>query len=153
MIPMKTFLIDGNNVIGKDSRLKKVQQKDKQASREKLVNLVDNYFHDKNQKVFIHFDGFKSSPINSTKAGIIYSDSKTADDTIKRHIEQLANKKNTVVITSDSNLTQFAKVCHCGHISSEEFLKLISRTTTDDEQKKIDEMNDINLFKKIFEAE
>lgn len=150
---MKIFLIDGNNVIGKDSRLKKIQQKDKQTSREKLVNLVDNYFYNKNQKVFIHFDGFKSSPINSTKAGIIFSDSKSADDTIKKQIEQTSNKKNIIVVTSDSNLKEFAKVCRSDHISSEDFLKLISRNHSDDEQKKIDEMNDINLFKKIFNAE
>ncbi len=84
---MKHYIIDGNNLIGKINSIHKMQQKDKQQSREKLAFMIDNYFHDKNAKVTIHFDGFKNLPIKLNQAKIIYSDSKSADDKIKNQIE------------------------------------------------------------------
>ena len=131
-----------------------VQKKDKQASREQLVFMIDNYFHDKNQDVYIHLDGFKSTPINTSKSRLVYSNSKTADETIKRQIEQTPNKKNIVVVTSDNNLKQFAQVCRCDVILCEEFINLLqSGSDNDEEAKRIDEMNNQNEFKKLFGAE
>jgi predicted RNA-binding protein with PIN domain len=54
---MKQYIIDGNNLIGKIPSLNILQKKDKQGSREKLAFMVDNYFSQKNAKVFLHFDG------------------------------------------------------------------------------------------------
>lgn len=150
---MKTYIIDGNNLIGKKKQLKNLQKKDKQSSREQLVFMIDNFFHNKNNKIYIHLDGFKSSPINSNKSSLVYSDSRTADETIKRQIEQTGNKKNIVVVTSDSNLREFAKVCRCEVMLSEEFLKLLqSGNQNDDEKKRIDEINNNDEFKKLFDA-
>jgi hypothetical protein len=41
---MISFIIDGNNLIGKIKSLMDLQKKDKQASREKLVLILDRYF-------------------------------------------------------------------------------------------------------------
>ena len=151
---MKTYIIDGNNLIGKTKHLMLLQNKDKQSSREQLVFMIDNYFHNKNQDVYIHLDGFKSTAINPSKSRLIYSNSKTADETIKRQIEQTVNKKNIVVVTSDNNLREFAKVCRSDVMLSEEFLKLIeSGNQNDDEAKRINEMNNNDEFKKLFGAD
>ena len=52
---MKTYMIDGNNLIGKIKFLNQLQLKEKQSSREKLVFIVDNFFTGKNIKVLLFF--------------------------------------------------------------------------------------------------
>jgi len=151
---MNHYIIDGNNVIGKIASLKKLQQKDKQGSREKLVFMIDNFLHDKKVKCTIHFDGFEQVPIKANQCKVIYSNNKTADDKIKIQIEQTKNRKNLTVVTSDNNLKEFARVCSCEVLKSEDFGKMIRHRSANDEQKIIDEMkNNIDEFKKLFGAE
>lgn len=148
---MKHYIIDGNNLIGKINFLHKIQQKDKQRSREKIAFMIDNYFHDKNAKVTIHFDGFKNIPIKLNNAKIVYSDSESADDKIKNQIELANNRKNLVVITSDNNIQEFARVCSCLIIKSEEFAKTIRSKKQDDEKDIIEKMeNDIEEWRELF---
>ena len=149
---MKHYIIDGNNLIGKINFLHKLQQKDKQHSREKLAFMIDNYFHDKKAKVTIHFDGFKNFPITLNNAKIVYSDSKSADDKIKSQIELANNRKNLVVITSDNNIQEFARVCSCSIIRSEEFAKTIQTENQDDEKDIIEKMNNnLDEWEKLFD--
>ena len=44
---MKTYIIDGNNLIGKVKSLQNLQQKLKDQSRKNLVKILDKYFSDK----------------------------------------------------------------------------------------------------------
>ncbi|MCH7965248.1 MAG: NYN domain-containing protein [Bacteroidetes bacterium] len=148
---MNHYIIDGNNLIGKINFLHKIQQKDKQHSREKLAFMIDNYFHEKKAKVTIHFDGFKNLPIKLNQAKIIYSDSKSADDMIKNQIELANNRKNLVVITSDNNIQEFARVCSCLIIKSEEFARTILSKKQDDEKDIIEKMkNDVEEWRELF---
>ncbi|MFB3057873.1 MAG: NYN domain-containing protein [Ignavibacteriaceae bacterium] len=148
---MKHYIIDGNNLIGKINFLHKMQQKDKQHSREKLAFMIDNYFHDKIVKITIHFDGFKNLPIKLNNAKIVYSDSESADDKIKNQIVLANNRKNLVVITSDNNIQEFARVCSCLIIKSEEFAKTIRSKKQDDEKDIIEKMeNDIEEWSELF---
>lgn len=148
---MKHYIIDGNNLIGKISSLKRVNQKDKQLSREKLVFMIDNYLHGKKVKCTIHFDGFEQMPIKVNHCKIIYSNNKPADDRIKYQIEQTVNRKNLIVVTSDNNIREFAKVCLCDVLKSEEFAIQIRSNKIDNEKKIIDNMkNDVDEFKKLF---
>ena len=74
-----------------------------------------------------------------------------ADEMIKKEIEKSKNPKNLVVITSDTNLKDFARKCSCTIISSEEFLKLFnSSTSSEEESKRIQELENPNEFKKLF---
>ena len=83
---MKTFLIDGNNLIGKIRNLFLLQKKDKQASREKLVQLLNTFFASGKNKVVLFFDGFENTPLLLTKGKVIYSNTKSADLLIKKYI-------------------------------------------------------------------
>ena len=149
---MKHYIIDGNNLIGKINFLHKMQQKDKQHSREKLAFMIDNYFHDKKVKVTIHFDGFENFPIKLNNAKIVYSDSKSADDKIKNQIELAENRKNLVVITSDNNIQEFARVCSCLIIKAEEFARTIQGKIQNDEKDIIEKMNNnLDEWKKLFD--
>ena len=151
---MKQYIINGNNLIGKINFLHKMQQKNKQRSREKLAFMIDNYFHEKNAKVTIHFDGFKNLPIKLNQAKIVYSDSKSADDMIKNQIELANNRKNLVVITSDNNIQEFARVCSCLIIKCEEFAKTIQSKKQDDEKDIIEKMNNnFNEWEKLFDRD
>ncbi|MCG6913710.1 NYN domain-containing protein [bacterium BMS3Abin03] len=151
---MNHYIIDGNNVIGKIASLKKLQQKDKQGSREKLVFMIDNFLHDKKVKCTIHFDGFEQVPIKANQCQVIYSNNKTADDKIKIQIEQTKNRKKLTVVTSDNNLKEFARVCSCEVLKSEDFGMMIRNPRTNDEQKIIDEMQkNVNEFRKLFGAD
>lgn len=131
-----------------------LQKKDKQASREKLVYMLDRYFTNKKANVTLHFDGHPNSKINSSKMKIVYSENQTADDKIKKLISQSKSPRNLIVITSDLNLAQFAKVCSCTVISSDHFAAEINKYIGNlDEQSKIDSMNNIDEFKKLFGAD
>lgn len=151
---MLIYIIDGNNLIGKIPSLMKIQNADKQLSREKLVHFVDRYFADKKSNVTIHFDGHPNTKINSLKCKIIYSENQTADDKIKKQISQSKSPRNIVVITSDSNLSQFARKCSCTIISSDNFAADITdQNKNQNEQSIIDSMNNIDEFKKLFGAD
>jgi predicted RNA-binding protein with PIN domain len=146
-----TYIIDGNNLIGKISSLMNLQKKDKQASREKLVYILDRYFVQKKANVSLHLDGHPGGRINSLKMKIFYSENQTADEKIKKQISQSKSPRNIIVITSDSNLAQFAKVCSNTVVSSDEFAAEIKKSTSNaDEDAKINSMNNIDEFKKLF---
>ena len=146
---MKHYIIDGNNLIGKIGALSKLQKRDKQGVRERLVFLIQQCFHDKKAKVSLHFDGHPAQPINFYEGRIIYSESNTADEKIKEQIEITKNRKSIVVITSDNNLREFARVCGCGVLSGESFGKSITQKKVFSEEKpKID--SDLEEFKRLF---
>ena len=150
---MKHYIIDGNNIIGKSKSLNDLLKKDRQAPREKIAFKIEEYFREKKIKVSLHFDGYANIPIKTFKTKIIYSENNIADDMIKREIEAAKNPKNITLVSSDNNLKEFARVCGCSISSSEEFLEQIFKTESDDEEKrKIDSINDIDLFKKLFDA-
>lgn len=148
---MLTYIIDGNNLIGKISSLMNLQKKDKQASREKLVYMLDRYFSNKKTNVTLHFDGHPNARINSSRMKIVYSENQTADEKIKKQISQSKAPRNLSIVTSDSNLAQFAKVCSCKVISSDVFAAEIRKIDAEaDEQAKINSINNVDEFKKLF---
>ena len=148
---MKHYVIDGNNLIGKVKSLNQIQKKNKQQSREKLAFLIARYFNKKKVSVNLHFDGFENVAIRIPAIKIIYSGSLTADEKIKSEIEGSKNPKNNILVTSDSNLAEFGRVCSCQVIKSEEFAKqLFMLNSTDEEQRKIEAINNTEEFKKLF---
>lgn len=146
---MRHFIIDGNNLIGKMQALK---SKDKISERENLAFILERYFSKKKIKVSLHFDGHPNLPIKVTGIKIFYSGGRTADEMIKQEIERSSSRKNTTLISSDNNLREFARVCSCSVVSSEEFVREINSTQTDDEENKIIESMKQNKdeFKKLF---
>jgi predicted RNA-binding protein with PIN domain len=148
---MKQYIIDGNNLIGKLPSLMILQKKDKQRNREKLAFMIDNYFNQKKAKVFLHFDGHPKESIRINNASIVYSKNLTADEMIKNQVGKSKNPRNIIVITSDNNLTEYARVCSSAVIKCEEFAKdILHPKDSDEEKKRIEEMNNIEEFKKLF---
>ena len=128
-----------------------LQKKDKQASREKLVYILDRYFVKKKASVNLHLDGHPGVRVNSSKMKIFYSENLTADEMIKKQISLSKSPRNIILITSDSNLAQFAKVCSATVISSDKFAAEISKSSIGlDEESIIKSIDNIDEFKKIF---
>lgn len=151
---MKHYIIDGNNLIGKIKSLKLLQKKDKQASREKLAFMVEKYFGVRNANVTLHFDGYPKEEIRISGIKINYSNSQSADDNIKHQIERSKNPRNIIVITSDANLKEFSRVCGCRVNSSETFSNTISIGKNKfEEEERINQINNVDEFKKIFGAD
>jgi predicted RNA-binding protein with PIN domain len=152
---MKTYLIDGNNLIGKIPKLFSLQKKDGQSSREQLAFTLERYFSKKKAKFIIHFDGYKNLPIKLSSGKIIYSDNCTADENIKIQIEQAKNRKNISVISSDFSIAQYAKKCSCEVISSEDFAaQMLSEKDNNVEESIVDSLKKENEeFKKLFGAD
>jgi len=150
---MLHYIIDGNNLIGKIGILQTLQKKNKQSSREKLAFILESYFAGKrNNKVSLHYDGFEGQTIRVQNIKIIYSAERIADDEIKSQIEHEKNRRNVIVVSSDLNLKEFARVCGCAWRSCEDFSKdIINRSPDDEEKKKIDEINN-DEFKKLFDV-
>jgi predicted RNA-binding protein with PIN domain len=146
-----SYIIDGNNLIGKISALMQLQKKDKQASREKLVIILDRFFTGKKAHITLHFDGHPGLGINSSKLKIVYSENQTADERIKNQISQSKSPRNIIVVTSDSNLAEFAKVCSSTVLLSENFAAEIKKNSVEeDELAKIKAIDNIDEFKKLF---
>jgi predicted RNA-binding protein with PIN domain len=146
---MINYIIDGNNLIGKIKSLMDIQRKgDKQSSRGKLVLLLDRYFSNKKNSVTLHLDGFENDKINSSSSKIIYSQKLTADEKIKNQIEHSSSRKNIIVITSDNNIAEFARVCGCKVISSVEFASMIKNLKQEDaEENRIKQINNDEFIK------
>lgn len=148
---MLNYIIDGNNLIGKITSLMSLQKKDKQASREKLVYILDRYFISKKANVSLHLDGHPAGRVSSSKMKIVYSENLTADEKIKKQISQSKSPRNIIVVTSDSNLAQFAKVCSTTVVSSDEFAVEINKSGDKfDEESIIKSINNVDEFKKLF---
>ena len=147
---MKHYIIDGNNLIGKIKSLRQLQNKSGQASREKLAFMVDKYFYGKKVQVTLHFDGFKDLAINTSKLKIHYSEKRTADDLIKHQIEMENNPRLITLISSDSNLVQFAKVCRCEVISSEDFARELTEKNVADEDEEKKKSIGTDEIKRLF---
>ena len=146
---MLHYILDGNNLIGQHQQLKQIQKSNKQASREKLAFMIGNYFADKKVNVSLHFDGYPKESIRILKEKIIYSENKSADEIIKNEIEFAKNRTKIILVSSDNNLKEFAKVCGCKVLSSLEFISLMNQTKNNSNEKKIDD-NDLDFYKKLF---
>jgi len=145
------YIIDGNNLIGKIKTLKQLHKKNKVSGAEKLALIMGRYFYSKKVIVSLHFDGFQNEVIKIPGIQIIYSGKLTADEKIKSEIAKSRNPKNIILVTSDNNLAEFGRVCRCQVVKSEEFSKMIlSSSSIDEEKTRIDELNNINEFRKLF---
>lgn len=147
---IKKYIIDGNNLIGKIDELWKLQEKEKQLSRLKLVYKLEAYFRNKNVQVSLHFDGFANEAIPTNKIKITYSDNIPADLKIKKEIDNSKNPKLITVVSSDRSVMEYGKVNSCTVITSEDFSKNIEQTKRKFTKEEISKSISDEEIKKIF---
>lgn len=145
---IRTFIIDGNNLIGKIPELRKSKGDD---SRAKLIFLLQNFFSNKKVKCIVCFDGYPTDKIKS-RFELLFSLNRNADELIKQKIEKSVRNKNLIIVSSDLEIFSYARECGCTAIKSEEFYKnLLSNLSTQSEEKP--QLNDLTEFKKLFNVE
>ncbi len=145
---MKSYIIDGNNLIFKIKSLEKSVNNDKQEIREKLAYMVNNFFYGRKVNVTLHFDGYENIPLKLPNLKIIYSMNEKADVKIKHQIDTFKNPRNIIVVSSDIEIKNFARVNGCQVLSSLEF----SRMLNDNPNKNIqDEKSNISISTKDWE--
>ncbi|MCF6270367.1 MAG: NYN domain-containing protein [Melioribacteraceae bacterium] len=149
----RKYIIDGNNLIGKIPKLWKMQQKEKQSSREGLVYQLERYFYYKKIKVSLHFDGYKNANIRGKGIKIIYSENTNADNKIKDEISLSNNPKLITVISSDFNVLDFAKVNSCSIMKSEIFAKEMNKKDDIEDEERLIKSIDNNEMKRLFGIE
>jgi predicted RNA-binding protein with PIN domain len=138
---MNTYIIDGNNLIGRIKSLSALQKKDKQSSREKLTNILNRYFSGKKARISLHFDGHPNITLPFSKGSIYYSLNQPSDNLIKKEIENSNSPRLIILVTSDHNLMNFGRVCGCTILSSDEFYGLIEKSLEkNDETEKIKQL-------------
>ncbi len=147
---MNHYIIDGNNLIGKIMKNMKIVNKG--AYRDELVRILNTHFAGKKCSVSLHFDGYENIPLLFTKGKIIYSNNRTSDEKIREEIDNSTSKRKIILVTSDRQLAEYARVNSCKVISSEEFGNDISnKRQSDEEVQRIKEMeNETEEFKKLF---
>lgn len=149
----KHYIIDGNNLIGKIPKLWKMQQKEKQSSREGLVYQLERYFYYKKIKVSLHFDGYKNANIRAKGINIIYSENRIADNKIKDEISLSNNPKLITVVSSDFNVLDFARVNSCSTIKSEVFAREMNKKDDIADEERLIKSIDNNEMKRLFGIE
>ncbi|MBU2493778.1 MAG: NYN domain-containing protein [Bacteroidetes bacterium] len=146
------YIIDGNNLIGKIKSLHVLQNKEKQASREGLVNILNRYFAGKKIKLTLHLDGHINSVLHLSKGRIIYSENESADNKIRDEIDRSKNPKLITLITSDQSLMNYARVNSASVIKSEQFYKeILNSEKGNEESEKVKQLeNEKNIFLDMF---
>jgi len=143
---IKHYIIDGNNVIGKDKDLKKANQ----DSRARLVFLLEKYFLNKKVSVRLYFDGYEKDRIRAGKLKIMYSNNLTADDLIRNEISKTKNCRTVCLVTSDFSVAEFGRKNSCTVISSEEFLQSMKTKKNNNEEELAAERISKNEMLKLF---
>ena len=109
---MKTFFVDGYNVINSWPNLKKIKDFSYESSRLHLIDTLQNYSEFKGYKMFIVFDAHmvKGSLEKKEKLGNLFvvftKEGETADKYIERTVNNIGRKSEICVVTSDSLVQQ-----------------------------------------------
>ncbi|MDD8018168.1 MAG: NYN domain-containing protein [Bacteroidota bacterium] len=136
---MQHFIIDGYNLIHAIPSLKHLLAHDAHQAREQLIHHVSMLTHKRKFRCTIVFDGAqpKDAPRSSSHAPIhvVYSFPHNADLKIKEMIEQSKNRSLLVIISSDHEIQNFARVCSCTVHTSKHFAHLLFEEETAGEEK------------------
>lgn len=137
MIPH--YILDGYNVIHAIPTLKKLLAHDALQAREQLAFLVSRLTMRKKFRCTIVFDGVKPPEAPSASAHspvhIVYSSPQTADMRIKSLIDQSKNRSLLVIISSDREILNYARVCSCATHTSKHFSNLLFEEPDQGEEK------------------
>ena len=119
---MKTIIIDGNNLIHKVDKFKKLFDKDRSNAQSTLTEALKTRIP-RSMKLVLVFDGHSDKKMS----GVIYSGIKTADEVIRQYIEENYNRIPILVVSSDRGITNLAKLCGCEIKKSEVFWNEIDK--------------------------
>jgi predicted RNA-binding protein with PIN domain len=129
--PVEHYIIDGYNVMHLIPKFRKLLNQDLENSRLVFIQTISDHFNNRNQDVTVVFDGERHSgeinALSMPKVKVIFSPAPDkADLKIKKLIDSSKNKALTIVVSSDREVFQYAKVSRCKALTSEKFNEIIS---------------------------
>ncbi|MCX7878988.1 MAG: NYN domain-containing protein [Ignavibacteria bacterium] len=123
---METVIIDAYNLMHRVGELKILLKQSQDVCVDTLISKLESHFFRKGVKCILVFDGYGK---NTHKSNIEVKFSKTdtgtdygnADGLIKHLIEKAKSPKLVKIISSDRDVTFFAKECGCKFQTAEAF--------------------------------
>lgn len=151
------IIIDAYNLIHRASDLRKLLETGLENSREQLLYKLSVYRQNKKIKITLVFDGDrvgKSSTLKQAGINIIYSvPPRSADDVIKILLRKSKKPQNITVISSDNEVSGFARTCGAKVLRSEEFYKkylIFEEKSINGEQREQMNEDELQLWMEIF---
>jgi predicted RNA-binding protein with PIN domain len=149
---MRTVIVDGNNLLHKTGNLKKLFSDNPESAQLSLYEQLKSKLY-RSDKLVLVFDGFSGIK----NENIIFAGSLTADEVIRKYIEDNYKKRTLALITSDNGIISIAEKCGVEILKSEDFAtgtKTISakKTYKQEKQEKPEGISrkDFNFFKDKF---
>lgn len=124
-------MIDGYNLIKRNPAL---ASKSLEDGRQAFINLIERYRPQGNlsNQVTVVFDGkpgMYGFPV-ANEIRVVFTEYESADDLIKRRVEESKAKKNIVVVTDDRALLLYVRGCGATVMSGGDFIKRASSVKT-----------------------
>ena len=117
------FLLDGYNIIKQTPDLNRGTLENQRLALIRWISQSSPQGSAQNS-VMIVFDGkeefFGSHSSGSIK--VVFSKGQSADDLIKKIVEQYPHKKNVVVVSNDKDITLYVRALGAGVLSVKEFI-------------------------------
>lgn len=133
------YIIDGLNVI-KTSFIKKYESISIERAKEFLIDILERYKRKHPGIDFtVVFDGFSPQVRFAQRSiKIIYSCDITADEKIRKIIENKKNKKQTFVVSDDRQIREFTKILGGNPLKVGEFFEIVYPIEKKSQKEKID---------------
>jgi len=152
------LIIDGYNVIFTGEGLRRMAIKDRRSARDRLVEMLGDYLHNKRIQATVVFDGrggiVDAESVLPGKLQVLYStDRQTADDLIIVTIKGSGNPRSFIVVSSDGAVRTEARALGCEVIGSKNFLERLTqeRDSADKEPTSpIEDFGDTNYWLERF---
>lgn len=114
---MLHLIIDGYNIIRAQPYQWSMRDIELQGAREKLIYYLNNYLQDKEHKITVIFDAHRrddedlfGGKSKVGKVNVIFTrPGETADHLIKKMVEEIPQKSNMIVATSDREIINFVE--------------------------------------------
>jgi predicted RNA-binding protein with PIN domain len=163
------YLIDGYNLLFQIPECRKYLDNNLEGARDKLIWHLGTYAKNYHHKMIVVFDGegeVSHHQISDNHIKIIFSGQyEKADPVIKRIIGKNERQKNWIVISSDNEISGYARVCGLKFMTSQNFMNELfkkpekknpardSNDDLDDREKKFDftmEQEELDEWMKLF---
>lgn len=137
---MKKIIVDGYNLIHAIPAIRNKLGYDLETARNDLINLLVRFRIKKKTYITVVFDG-KSGSLEEREEKknieVCFSHApEKADQVIKRMIDKVEGEKGIMVVSSDREIFDYAKVCGLQRIKSEKFAAMLLSTPEKKSKKK-----------------
>jgi predicted RNA-binding protein with PIN domain len=144
------YLIDGNNLIG---HTKSISYRDPQA-RQILLDRLSEFLNRKRRKATVVFDG-ASEPLRKSRCiQLLFAErGSSADEVIRRRVEQSTSTKSLCVVSSDNAVYGYARTCGADALRCHEFNRLLYAKAEPEAEKQDLPANDLKHWLRYFGEE